>query len=130
MNPAFAMFRAAAAACALIAACAVAGCGGNSPGQFLASTGLGPKMATTPDFVANSRPQNLDYIPIGTPQQGRPTAAKTPAEVKAAEAELDALRGQNQSKGEAAAKLGGTPAPQPVATPAAGAPAAKKSPTP
>ena len=109
--------RTIAAGCAFLAAVATAGCSGNPTGEFLESSGLAPKTAPRPDFVAASRPQSLDYIPIGTPQQGRPTAAKTADEVKAAEAELDALRAQNQTRGEAAAQLGGTPAPEPVAMP-------------
>lgn len=101
-----------------MAAALTAGCSGNPTGEFLESSGLAPKTAPRPDFVAASRPQNLDYIPIGTPQEGRPTAAKTADEVKAAEAELDSVRAQNQVRGEAAAQLGGTPAPTPVAAPA------------
>ncbi|MGO4570909.1 hypothetical protein [Microvirga sp. 2TAF3] len=121
MNFAFAISgRAVFTLCAILAASAVAGCSsGNPTGDLLASSGLAPKTAPRPDFIASTRPQALDYIPIGTPQEGRPTAAKTVDEVKAAEAELDALRAQNQSKGEAAAQLGGTPAPQPVMLPAA-----------
>lgn len=124
--------RAVLAACAFMAAALTAGCSGNPTGEFLESSGLAPKTAPRPDFVAASRPQNLDYIPIGTPQEGRPTAAKTADEVKAAEAELDSVRAQNQSRGEAAAQLGGTPAPTPVALPstAPAQPAAKKKKTP
>lgn len=110
--------RAVLAGCAFMAAALTAGCSGNPTGEFLESSGLAPKTAPRPDFVAASRPQNLDYIPIGTPQEGRPTAAKTVDEVKAAEAELDSVRAQNQVRGEAAAQLGGTPAPAPVAAPA------------
>ncbi|MBZ6075036.1 hypothetical protein [Microvirga puerhi] len=124
--------RTVAAGCAFLLAALLAGCGGNATGEFVESSGLGPKMAARPDFITASRPQNLDYIPIGTPQEGRPTAAKTLDEVKAAEAELDAVRAQNQSKGEAAAQLGGTPAPQTVALPAPASPAqpTKKKKTP
>lgn len=109
--------RAILVGCAILASAVTAGCSGNPTGDFLESSGLAPKTAPRLDFVAASRPQSLDYIPIGTPQQGRPTAAKTADEVKAAEAELDALRAQNQTRGEAAAQLGGTPAPEPVAMP-------------
>ncbi|MCB8820865.1 hypothetical protein [Microvirga rosea] len=110
--------RAIFAGCAFLAAALSAGCSGNPTGEFVESSGLGPKMAPRPDFIAATRPQNLDYIPIGTPQEGRPTPAKSLEQVKAAEAELDAVRAQNQSRGEAAAQLGGTPAPETLTTPA------------
>ncbi|WP_205800184.1 hypothetical protein [Microvirga terricola] len=96
-----------------LAACA----GGNPTRDALASVGAGPNMAATPDFVAKSRPASMDYMPIGTSKPGRATAAKTADEIKAVEAELDAIRTQNEAAGAAAAKLGGTPAPEPNAVP-------------
>jgi hypothetical protein len=57
-------------------------------------------------------------MPIGTAVDGRPTPARTPDEVKAAEAELDAVRSRNEAAGAAAAQLGGTPAPEPITLPA------------
>lgn len=120
MNPApILSVRAIVAGCGFLAAAAVAGCSGNPTGEFLESSGLAPKTAPRPDFVAATRPKNLDYIPIGTPQEGRPTPPRTADQVKAAEAELDAVRAQNQTRGQAAAQLGGTPAPEPVTIPAA-----------
>lgn len=97
-----------------VAACAS---GSNPARDVVASLGAGPKTAQTPDFVASSRPQSLDYMPIGTSQPGRATPARTADEIKAAEAELDAMRAQNEAAGAAAAQLGGTPAPEPVALP-------------
>lgn len=97
-----------------VTACA----GGSNPVRDIATAvGAGPKTAPSPDFVANSRPQSLDYMPIGTPVEGRPTAARTADEIKAAEAELDAVRARNEAAGAAAARLGGTPAPEPLPTP-------------
>jgi hypothetical protein len=111
--------RAAIMAVAMLAIANAAGCanGSNPVRDVVAAVGAGPKLAPTPDFVAGSRPGSLDYIPIGTSQSGRPTAARTADEIKAAEAELDALRAQNEAAGAAAAQLGGTPAPQPVPLP-------------
>jgi hypothetical protein len=96
-----------------------AGCaeGSNPTRDLFASVGAGPKTADAPDFVASSRPAKLDYMPVGTSQAGRQTPARTAEEVKAAEAELDALRAQNEAAGAEAAKLGGTPPPQPVPLP-------------
>jgi hypothetical protein len=99
----------------------------NPTGEFLESSGLGPKVAPRADFVERSRPQSLDYMTIGTADPGRATAPRTLAEVKAAEAELDAERDRNMARGTAAANLGGTPPPPPVVVPAA-APAKKPAP--
>ena len=97
-----------------VAACA----GGSNPVRDIASAvGAGPKVAPTPDFVAQSRPKNLDYMPIGTASGGRSTPARTADEIKASESELDAVRTRNEAAGAAAAKLGGTPPPEPVVLP-------------
>jgi hypothetical protein len=113
--------RAAAAAFTVVVVANAAGCaeGSNPTRDLFTAIGAGPKVAATPDFVASSRPDKLDYMPIGASQTGRQTAARTADEVKAAEAELDALRAQNEAAGKAAAQLGGTPAPQPVPLPRA-----------
>lgn len=104
----------AAFAVAGLAACAN---GANPTRDALSAIGAGPNMAATPDFVSNSRPASLEYMPIGTSKPGRTTAAKTADEVKAAEAELDAIRARNAAAGAAAAQLGGTPAPEPAQVP-------------
>jgi hypothetical protein len=103
-----------------VLAVGLAGCNGNfNPIRDVAtSVGAGPQMAATPDFVARSRPANLEYMPIGTPTAERPTPARTADEIKAAEAELDALRTRNEAAGAAAAELGKTPPPEPVKLPA------------
>ena len=112
--------RGSAIALAILAATGVAGCNGsfNPVRDVATAVGAGPQLATSPDFVARSRPANLEYMPIGTPAPGRPTPARTADEIKAAEAELDALRTQNEAAGAAAAELGKTPPPEPVRLPA------------
>lgn len=104
---------------AVLVAANVSACSGSSnPVRDVAvAVGAGPKTAPTPDFVAKSRPGSLDYMPIGTANDGRPTAARSAAEVKAAESELDALRARNEAAGAEAARLGGTPPPEPVTLP-------------
>jgi hypothetical protein len=77
----------------------------------------------SPDFVQRSRPANLDYIPVGTSATARPTLAKTADEVKAAEAEMDAVRTRNEQAAEIARQSGETPPPKPVKLPARTAPA-------
>jgi hypothetical protein len=103
---------------ALVAGNVAACTGGSNPVRDVAvSLGGGPQVAPTPDFVARSRPQDLDFMPIGTAEEGRPTPARTPAEIKAAESELDSLRSRNEAAGAAAAKMGGTPPPEPIKLP-------------
>ena len=110
MKP-FSIPRAAAVFAVLFA---VAGCNSNPVRDVAAAVGAGPRMAPTPDFVARSRPATLDYMPIGTPAAERPTPARTAAEIKAAEAEMDALRTRNEAAGAEATELGKTPPPEPV----------------
>ena len=107
-------------AAATLAALGLAGCNGsfNPVRDVATSVGAGPQVAATPDFVARSRPANLEYMPIGTPVPDRPTPARTADEIKAAEAELDALRSRNEAAGADAAELGKTPPPEPVRLPA------------
>src|SRR3712207_4386128 len=110
--------RAPAFALVLLAVSGVAGCNSNPMRDVATSLGAGPQVAPTPDFVARSRPATLDYMPIGTPVPERPTPARTADEIKAAEAELDALRTRNEAAGAAAAEAGKTPPPEPVRIPA------------
>jgi|GEM_PF-2692847 len=110
--------RAAAFALTLCTSAGLAGCNSNPVRDVATSLGAGPQVAPTPDFVARSRPATLDYMPIGTPVAERPTPARTAAEIKAAEAELDGLRTRNEAAGAAAAELGKTPPPEPIRLPA------------
>lgn len=112
--------RISAVSLTMLVVAGVAGCNGsfNPVRDVATSVGAGPQMAASPDFVASSRPANLEYMPIGTPAAERPTPARTAAEIKAAEAELDALRSRNEAAGAAAAELGKTPPPEPISLPA------------
>ncbi len=73
--------------------------------DVFAEFGAGPPTATAPDFVAKTRPAELDYIPVGRPAQA-PTAARTPAEIAQFEAELEAERLRAESQGAAARGAG------------------------
>ena len=110
--------RFSAAAMILFATVTVAGCNSNPVRDVAASVGAGPQMAPSPDFVARSRPASLDYMPITASVPERPTPARSAEEIKAAEAEMDALRAQNEAAGAQAAELGKTPPPEPVKLPA------------
>jgi hypothetical protein len=103
----------------LIACLAVGGCvlDGASVRDAAKSAGFGPKEAAAPDFVAQSRRQGGDFLPVGVSAPPREIRAKSAAGVKALEAELDASRQRNEARGRDAAKVGGAvkpPAPPKV----------------
>lgn len=73
-------------------------------------------VAPAPDFVTRSRPSApADFIPVGTPHPARSTRVMTPAEVTAAEADLDTAREQQQRR------AGRRPAAVPLKKPAGAA---------
>ena len=100
--------RALGAALAVLGAAAVAGCAGdtNPVRDVAVATGLGPKITPAPDFVVQSRPAKLDYIPVGTSAPGRSTPARSVQDVKAAEAELAQARATNEAAAAAAQGAG------------------------
>jgi hypothetical protein len=125
------LYRTSVKSFAIAAVAGLAACSGdaNPVRDIATSVGAGPTMAKTPDFVRESRPANLDYLPVGTTAPARPSPAKTADEVKAAEAEMDALKARNESAAQAAIRAGSTPAPKPAAaSPQQSAASAKKKP--
>ncbi len=79
-----------------VAAGALAGC------QSVArSTGFATEAPQRPDFIAQTRPATLEYVPVGTAAPER-TKPKTADEVKRAEAELEALRKRHAAQAGAA----------------------------
>jgi hypothetical protein len=74
------------------------------------ATGIGPQPRTAPDFVAASRPEKLDYIPVGVSAPARPVPAKPQASVGAFEAEMNAVRAANEARA-AEARAAGASAP-------------------
>ena len=78
------------------------------------ATGVGAKPPPAPDFVRDSRPATIDYLPVGVSAPARPVTRKTAAEVKASEAELDALRTAQEAQAAQARELAGAPAPAAV----------------
>jgi hypothetical protein len=73
------------------------------------ATGAGIEPRPGLDFVASSRPAELDYIQPGV--ESRPTKAKSAEDVKAFEAKMEEARATNESKAAAARKLGAKPGP-------------------
>jgi hypothetical protein len=101
---------------------ALAGCSAdtNPVRDVFVATGVGAKPKPAPDFVVQSRPEAVDYVPVGVSAPARPIRGKTVAETKAAEAELDAQRAAIEAKATEARQVGATPAPA-AAPPARGA---------
>lgn len=92
---------------------ALAGCSPdtNPVRDVFVATGVGAKPKPAPDFVVQSRPEAVDYVPVGVSAPARPIRGKTVAETKAAEAELDAQRAAIEAKATEARQVGATPAP-------------------
>ena len=61
--------------------------------SMLKAFDLKTDVAPAPDFVQASRPKSeSEFLPVGAPHPERSVKVKTPAELKAAEAQLDAAR--------------------------------------
>jgi hypothetical protein len=76
-------------------------------GMVQRSLASGREAPSAADFVAASRPDKLDYIPVASAGSDRNSPARTEAEVAAAEAEMDALRIRIQAQGAAARRAAG-----------------------
>jgi hypothetical protein len=94
------------------AAAALASCGETNLMRDAAiATGIATPPKEAPEFVRQSRPAQLDYMPVGVSAPPREATYKSKAAVTAAEAELDTLRTGNAAKGAEARQAGATPAP-------------------
>lgn len=100
-------------AAVLLLAAVCAGCTGNTNPvrDVFTELGAGPPATQAPAFVQQSRPGDLDYIPVQRAAANPLPAARSPEEIKKLEAELEAARLRNVAQGEAARRLGATPAP-------------------
>lgn len=102
----------------LFAGLALAGCAGED--NLLKKAAKLGDFATTPveskDFVKETRPDELNYIPVGT-KVDRDARKMTPSEFRQIEADLDAQRTRNESAGAAAKTAGATPPPAPIKLP-------------
>ena len=85
---------------------ALAACAGdaNPVRDVAVSAGVGTQPKPAPDFVASSRPGELDYIRPGVAT--RAGKAKSADEVKAFEVTMQKTRAANESRARAARELG------------------------
>jgi hypothetical protein len=97
---------------AVALAAAAGGCSGdvNPVRDVAVAVGAGAQPRTAPDFVAGSRPEKLEYLPVGTSAAPPQSKAKPQASVQSLEAEMDAVRAKNEARG-AEARAAATPAP-------------------
>ena len=75
------------------------------------ATGIGAPPRNAPDFVARSRPDKLEYLPVGSSALARETPAKTQGRISSFEAEMEAVRAANEAKAAEARAAGATPPP-------------------
>lgn len=102
---------------ALLCGVALAGCEGGGPVKGAAKlTGFATDTPESKDFVKATRPDELEYIPVGS-KVDRPTAKMTPAQFKEIEADLDARRVSNEQEGARTKAAGATPPPAPIRLP-------------
>jgi len=102
-----------AVALALAASSALAACSAdtNPVRDVFVAAGAGGVPSPAPDFVARSRPQSLDYVPVGTAKTGPAAPARKPEEAQAVEAELDVLRARTEAEAAALRAAGASPPP-------------------
>ena len=94
----------------------IAGCAGdlNPVRDVFVVTGIGDAPRERADFVEETRPETLRYIPVGTAAAARETAPKTAEEIAAMEEELRLLQAANETRATQARGLALSPAPEPV----------------
>ena len=84
----------------------LAGCASTESGttpvkQLAVMVGMATELPPAADFVTASRTETLEYMPVGVmplPPK-KPLAAKTPEELEALKAELEAARLRNEAAG-------------------------------
>ncbi len=74
--------------------------------EAFVGAGYGPKPVDAPDFIAQSRRNGGDYMPVGESAPKRAIRARSSEGQKALEAELEGARSRNEAKGRAAETAG------------------------
>jgi hypothetical protein len=95
---------------------ALSGCAGdlNPVRDVFVLTGIGDTPADRPDFVEETRPERLEYVPVGTAAAQRETPPKSTEEILAMEEELRRIRAANETSALEARRLSLSPPPEPV----------------
>jgi hypothetical protein len=97
-------------------ALALSACAGdlNPVRDVFVATGIGEERREGPDFVAETRPERLEFVPIGVEPPPRETAPKTAEEIAEMEEELRRLQAANEARAARARSLTLSPPPEPV----------------
>jgi hypothetical protein len=93
-------------------ALALGGCAGDANpvrDAALAAGVTGGEPKPAPDFVARSRPAEVDYVPIGVSAPPRRYRAKTKDEVEGAEAQMNRVGRANAARAAGARRDAGAP---------------------
>jgi hypothetical protein len=95
---------------------ALSGCAGdlNPVRDVFVMTGIGDAPTARPDFVEETRPERLDYVPVGTAATKRATPPKSSEEILAMEEELRRLQALNETSAVQARSLSLSPPPEPI----------------
>jgi hypothetical protein len=95
----------------------LAGCGSDEGFKGVAeAAGLATTPQESKSFVRESRPADLEYVPIGS-SVTRAAPRKPVEDYKKIESALDAKQKANEAAGNTAKALGATPPPEPAKIP-------------
>jgi hypothetical protein len=104
-----------APALALAVSLSLAGCGETNLVRDAAQgVGLAGRPSPAADFVQQSRPQDVGYLPVGVSAPDRPAPRRTAADFKQLEADLELRKAQVESAAASARAAGATPPPRPL----------------
>jgi len=92
----------------ILAACTS---GGEAVRDIAVATGLRAEAPQSAEFVAQSRPEDLRYMPIGVQPPARAARPRTADETERLKQELEARRRANEAAAAEARALSATPAP-------------------
>jgi hypothetical protein len=93
----------------LLAAFTLSGCAGDTNpirDAAVAAGVTGGEPRPAPDFVARTRPAQVDYLPIGQSAPSRRYRAKDKEEVESAEAQMNRISRVNEARAAAARRAG------------------------
>ncbi len=111
--------RRARALSGLLATIMLAGCAGdlNPVRDVFVATGVGEAPREAPQFIEESRPGDLGYVPIGRAPPERETPVKTREEREEMEKELREIADRNEERASETRRLILLPDPEPVIVP-------------
>jgi hypothetical protein len=99
----------------LVLTLSLAGCGETNLVRDAAQgVGLAGRPSPAADFVQQSRPADIGYMPVGVNAPDRAAPRRTAAEFRQLEAELEQRKAQLELEAASARTAGATPPPRPL----------------